>query len=103
MGKDAIRYLIFLQGRWRWRPTATMRNAGFRLTTLSPGTLVNGRRVPSADDVARAVQLNAEWDGYRQGPRGEARRRYPRGSVGDGYERAIELRGPAGRQRHHLD
>ena len=92
MGKDAIRYLIFLQGRWRWRPTATMRKAGFRLTTLSPGTLVNGRRVPSADDVARAVQLNAEWDGYRQGPRGEARRRYPRGSVGDGYERAIELR-----------
>ena len=44
------------------------------------------------DDVARAAQLNAEWDSYRQGPHGEALLRYPRGSVGDGYEHAIELR-----------
>lgn len=85
MGSDQIRYLIFLSGRWRWRPTAAMRARGFRLITF-------GREL-TPDDRARAVRLNAEWDALRAGERlAQARVVYPHGSIGHGYERAIALR-----------
>jgi hypothetical protein len=85
MGSDQIRYLIFLSGRWRWRPTAAMRARGFRLVSF-------GREL-TPDDRARAVRLNAEWDAIRAGEKlAEARVVFPHGSVGHGYERAVALR-----------
>ena len=53
MGTDRIRYLLFLKGRWRWRPTKTMRAAGFRMVNLSHGLLVNGRPAPTAVTLAK--------------------------------------------------
>ena len=94
MGNDRIRYLIFLRGRWRWRPTKKMRTAGFRLITLGPGTVADGKRVATAEEKARAVKLNDEWDRWRRGlpePRAGGLR-YPRGSIGEAYLRVMQLR-----------
>lgn len=85
MGSDKIRYLVFVSGRWRWRPTAAMRAHGFRL--------VNFGAALTADDKARAIRLNEDWDRVRTGADPSIRRKvWPRGSVGDGYERARALR-----------
>lgn len=85
MGTDKIRYLVFVSGRWRWRPTATMRKHGFRLVTFGP-TLTAG-------DKATAIRLNEDWDRIRSGREPAIKRKiWPRGSVGDGYERARGLR-----------
>jgi hypothetical protein len=93
VGRDKIRYLLFKKGRWRWRPTRTMREAGFTPVRLGPGLVIDGQRFPGPDDVARATQLNQDWDRYRQGlPRLAPPGRYPTGSIGDGFERAIRLR-----------
>lgn len=93
MGDDSIRYFLFLNGRWRWRPTKAMRARGFRLKTFGPGTVVDGQRVSSAEDSAAAVALNQEWDAVRRGRAfAPADRNFPIGSIGDGYERALRLR-----------
>ena len=92
MGRDRIRYFLFLKGRWRWRPTERMRAAGFAMINLGPGEVVDGCRVPSPEDARLAMQLNAEWDRYRHGLPPAAGHRYPPGSIGEGYERAIRLR-----------
>src|SRR4051794_25320766 len=93
MGDDKVRYLVFIHGRWRWRPTRTMRAAGFRLITLGPGTTISGKRAATDEEKARALRLNAEWDKWRRGSRSEdKRRRFPHGSVGDAFERAMLLR-----------
>src|SRR5262245_59641236 len=86
MGDDTIRYLLFLNGRWRWRPTAAMRRKGFKLTTF-------GRELTAADK-AHAVALNGEWDRVRRGESEQpsAEPVYPIGSYGDGYQRVIKLR-----------
>ena len=87
MGKDKIRYLLFVSGRWRWQPTRAMRARGFRLTTF-------GKELTAADK-ARAIALNAEWDHVRTGAQAapvEAQPFYPSGTVGDGYQRAVNLR-----------
>ena len=57
MRTDRIRYFLFINGRWRWRPTKAVRNAGFRLVP-----------VPSPKDVAAAIRLNEDWDRHRRGP-----------------------------------
>ena len=94
MGKDQIRYLVFSYGRWRWQPTKAMREAGFRLINLGSGIDINGKRAPSASDKARAIEQNEAWDRWRRSlPAGQAvAHRYPHGSVGAGYLRAIALR-----------
>lgn len=94
MGTDKTRYLVFLNGRWRWRPTRTMRAAGFRMINLGAGTEIDGRRVPSVDDRTRATQLNEDWDRHRRGlpAKAVASHRYPPGSIGDAYHRAMQLR-----------
>lgn len=97
MGKDNIRYMLFLQGRWRWRPTKTMKRAGFKMIVLGTGVVVNGKNLPTAEEKARALELNAAWDRHRMGlPPAEGAtittRRYPPGSIGEGYLRAIKLR-----------
>ena len=96
MGEDKIRYLVFVNGRFRWRPTKTMRQAGFQMVSLSRGHLIEGKHYPAAEDRTRALNLNEEWDRYRRGipppPPGAGVHRYPHGSVGDGYHRAMQMR-----------
>ena len=93
VGKDKIRYLLFKKGRWRWRPSKTMREAGFTPVKLGRGLVIDGQHVPAPDDIARATQLNQDWDRCRQGlPRPQPAGRYPTGSIGDGFDRAIRLR-----------
>jgi hypothetical protein len=94
MGKDNIRHLIFMEGRWRYKPSASMKRHGFKFMTLSKGVIIGGQNHPSAQDKARALGLNDEWDSIR---RGEAinKPRWPAGSVGDAYERALKLRDAA--------
>jgi hypothetical protein len=87
MGTDKIRYLVFVSGRWRWRPTATMRAHGFKLVTF-------GAELTAADKP-RAIALNEQWDRVRLGLQDAAEPfepTYPPGSVGDGYQRAMKLR-----------
>ena len=99
MGNDRIRYLVFSKGRWRWQPTNAMREHGFKTIKLSkggPSFDANGYPAASIPDKNRAVGLNAEWDAARLGlpvekPAG-ASTKYPTGSVGDGYHRAMALR-----------
>jgi hypothetical protein len=93
MGRDRIRYLVFVSGRFRWCPTKAMRAAGFRMINLSAGVDRNGVRVPTQEDQAKAIALNESWD-RRLGPYAATGpfARYPRGSVGAGYERALTLR-----------
>ena len=103
MGNDKMRYLVFINGRWRWRPTKAMRNGGFRLINLSPGTLVSGKPVPSPDDKMRAIRLNEDWDRHRRGLPARhvaAEHRYPPGSIGEAYHRAISLREQDGTTGH---
>lgn len=70
-----------------------MREAGFRLVNLSPGEVVGSVCIPSADDQAQAVRLNLDWDRQRKGvpTLAAAEKRYPHGSIGDGYLRAMAL------------
>jgi hypothetical protein len=95
VGKDTIRHFLYLNGRWRWRPTKKMRAAGFYLVNLGhggPGLDAQGRLAPSPTDMARAIELNAEWDKVRKGVVPTPKPFYPVGSVGDGYQRAVRLR-----------
>lgn len=94
MGQDKIRYLVFCYGRWRWQPRKVMRAAGFRSIKLSPGLVVDGRRVPSAEDKATAIRLNADWERHRLGlpPAAAEAMAWPAGSIGEAYERIMRLR-----------
>jgi len=87
MTTDKIRYLRFLNGQWRWRPEAYMRAYGFKLTTLGPEK--------TASVIARAAALNEEWDRVKRGAALAAQSiaiKYPPGTIGDGYTRAMESR-----------
>jgi hypothetical protein len=99
VGRDKIRYFIFLQGRWRWRPTKAMKAHGFGMVTMGrggPGTDAEGHPKPSVEDQQRAIELNRAWDKVRSGhvsaPAKTTLKTYPEGSVGDGYQRAMALR-----------
>jgi hypothetical protein len=100
MGPDKIRYFLFLEGRWRWRPTKAMRAAGFKMVSMGRGGAgleANGNPKPSVEDCKRAIELNAQWDAVRLGTPLEVLQKaqgplYPPGSVGHGYERAMVLR-----------
>lgn len=99
MGKDQIRYFLYLNGRWRWRPTKAMRACGFGLVTMGRGgPRIDADGVPEAslEDRTRAIALNAAWDRVRSGQAPAPARTtlvsYPPGSVGDGYQRAMSLR-----------
>ena len=98
MGQDKIRYFLFLEGRWRWRPTKTMRAAGFSIVPMGrggPDLDADGNPAASITDKQRAIELNAEWDAVRSDvrpPQKLDRPVFAPGSVGDGYKRAMELR-----------
>jgi hypothetical protein len=95
MGSDKNvrpRYCVFKRGHWVWVPVRRMLKAGFRPVHLGAGYEVDGVRYMSAVDIERALLLNREWDRYRRGlPPLEPQPKYPPGSIGDGYERAIKL------------
>ena len=102
MGADRIRYLVFVCDRWRWRPTRTMRAAGFRLINLSKGIIVDGENVPTVDDKNRAIELNEAWDRHRRGLEPAAPKpKYPTGTLGDAYLQAIAVR-EAGRRNNGI-
>ena len=84
--RDKIRYLVFVNNRWRWRPTRAMRAKGFRIQTLGPELTLAVK--------TRAIALNDEWDCVRRGAAAQAsgEKAYPIGSVGEGYQRALKLR-----------
>ena len=99
MGSDKIRYLVFSKGRWRWQPTKAMRGHGFSTVKLGrggPDIDPLGRPRATDADKTKAIALNGEWDAARLGlpsqrPAG-ASPKYPTGSVGDGFYRAMALR-----------
>lgn len=99
LGKDTIRYFLFINGRWRWRPTKTMRDLGFGLVTMGRGGQnldADGNPEASIEDQGRAIKLNAQWDrvraGTAQAPARTTLKVYPEKSVGDAYQRAMALR-----------
>lgn len=94
MGTDNIRHLIFMKKRWRYKPSALMKPHGFKFTTLSKGVVIAGKNYPSTEDKARAIGLNEEWDRIRSGET-ISKARWPVGSVGEAYERALKLRDAA--------
>jgi hypothetical protein len=94
MGQDKVRYLVYSYGRWRWQPGPVVRAAGFHNVNLGPGLIVDGKPVPSAEDKARAIRLNEDWERHRRGlPRKAVEERsYPPGSIGEAYLRVMRLR-----------
>lgn len=100
VGADKIRYFLFINGRWRWRPTKAMRDRdpSFVLVTMGkggPGLDSDGNPAASAEDKAKAIKLNEDWDHVRRGlprPVRTEAPQWPEGSVGHGYERAMRLR-----------
>ncbi|MGY4294591.1 hypothetical protein ACVWXN_002686 [Bradyrhizobium sp. i1.4.4] len=98
MGQDRIRYFLYLEGRWRWRPTKRMRDCGLTIVAMGkggPGLDADGNPAASVADKRRAIELNSEWDQVRAGgtPRGRLfRPQFAPGSVGDGYYRALDMR-----------
>jgi hypothetical protein len=99
VGKDQVRYFLYLNGRWRWRPTKAMRTQGFGLVTMGrggPKRDADGHPEASLEDRTRAIVLNDAWDRVRSGqapaPARTTLMSYPPGSVGDGYQRAMSLR-----------
>jgi hypothetical protein len=93
MGHDKIRHLVFHYGRWVWRPTKRMCLEGFGRVRLGPGTIVDGKPMPDPADIARAMELNQEWDRHRRGlPPLAQRLGYPAACIGDGYQRAMAMR-----------
>lgn len=99
MGTDKIRYLVYSKGRWRWQPTLAMRAKGFKTLNLGlggPELDSRGRPAASHDDKMKAIAMNRDWDAVRLGLPVElppkAPVRYPPGSVGDGYYRAMAIR-----------
>ena len=98
LGKDRIRYFLYLEGRWRWRPTKVMREAGFSIVRMGPGGPeldADGKPKASTADKKHAIQLNEEWDAVRRGLKPRQRLDRPEcipGSVADCYYRAMALR-----------
>jgi hypothetical protein len=100
MGHDRIRYFVYSKGRWRWQPTKAMRQHGFVTVKMGPGGPgLDSRGYPAASlgDKLKAVEMNQAWDAARLGlpaPQkpDKVAPKYPTGSVGDGYQRAIALR-----------
>jgi hypothetical protein len=76
-----------------------MRAHGFGLVTMGrggPGKDADGNPAASLEDQERAIGLNRAWDQVRSGqlltPARTTLVNWPEGSVGHGYQRAMELR-----------
>jgi hypothetical protein len=99
MGQDKIRYFLYLNGRWRWRPTDVMKAYNFGLVTMGkggPGLDANGKPEASLEDRQRAIALNRAWDMVRAGnapaPLQTTLTIYPPGTVGEAYQRVMAMR-----------
>jgi hypothetical protein len=78
MAKDKIRFYVVKRNRAFWQPTKEMRSLGFLRKAL-------GEAGPSAQ--AEAILLNERWDAFRLGIDPAAQPRYPRGSIGEAWEK----------------
>ena len=84
MGSDKLRYFVKIKGCYYWRPTPRMKRDGFSDIAL-------GKNEASAKQ--EALRLNEEWDRFRFGASKQSTAMvYPRGSIGEAYNRAITLR-----------
>ncbi|WP_342711450.1 hypothetical protein AAFG13_06145 [Bradyrhizobium sp. B124] len=99
VGQDRIRHFVYINARWRWRPTKTMRSYGFQLVNMGrggPGLDAKGRPAPSVEDQQRAIELNRAWDHVRAGhimpPAKTTLQVYAEGSIGFAYQKAMEHR-----------
>lgn len=79
MGKVDIRYYKPIKGRGYWRSTASMQAMGF------PSSVPCGPDGPEAWKVAE--EWNARWDRARTGREPAPKHVYPRGSLGEAFER----------------
>jgi hypothetical protein len=61
-----------------------MRSHGFQLVNFGPEL--------TTSDLARAIALNDEWDRVRLGVAPASEEVFPPGTIGDGYQRAMQLR-----------
>jgi hypothetical protein len=78
VGKVGIPYYVVRHGRGYWQPTRAMRAAGFACIACGPDG-------PKA--WAKADECNAAWQAYRKGAEGRTPRIWPRGSIGEAWER----------------
>ena len=58
MGSDKPRYFVKIKGRYYWRPTPRMKQAGFHDRSLGKIEL---------QAKQEAIRLNTEWDKHRFG------------------------------------
>ena len=88
MGGDKLRYCDKFRGKWRYRPTKAMQKHGLRFRQFGAEMTTEDRQL--------VLALNDEWDRIRRALRtGDVftpRSKYPPGSIGEAYERAIALR-----------
>lgn len=79
MGKDNIRhYRIRRNSRAFWEPTPTMKVAGFICVPLGPD---------GPEAKAKAIAWNERWDRARTGGDQSSVKAWPKGSLGEAYER----------------
>ena len=78
MGRVAIKYYVVRHGRGYWQPTRAMRAAGFACIACGPDG-------PNA--WRKAVECNEGWQKYRRGQEADAPKVWPRGSIGEAWER----------------
>lgn len=78
MGNIKIPYYVVKRGRGFWQPKAEMRAAGFRSVSCGPD---------GPDAWKRAEQANEQWQAYRRGDAKPLKHIYPKGSIGEAWER----------------
>jgi len=79
VGRVKIRYYVALKGRGYWRATPRMQAAGF------PSSVPCGPDGAGAWKVAE--EWNSRWDRVRTGQESAPKHVYPRGSLGEAFEK----------------
>lgn len=78
MARIKLPYYVVKKGRGYWQPTASMRRQGFTAICCGPD---------GADAWAVAQQWNHRWQLHRRGITPTPRLVWPKGSIGDAFER----------------
>lgn len=103
MGRDKIRYFIYLCGRWRWRPTKAMREQGFGLVTMGKGgPAIDAEGFPAAsvadlharEAIEKAKEADAKRQQKRAAERSEAMERAAERALERGTARSRPVRDP---------
>lgn len=82
MGKDKPRHYVEKAGRAYWQPSAAAKAHGFQGVALGP---------PGVAAMTKALEWNERWDRARLGLDVGPRKVYPRGSLGEAFERVQAL------------